>query len=78
MLAFVERLDAVCREWEVPLPAAALQFSLRNPAISTTLVGTAVPERVEQTRVLAERVIPDGFWDAVEQLGTPPVDFGED
>ncbi|SEQ96181.1 aldo/keto reductase [Microlunatus flavus] len=78
VLAFVERLDAVCREWDVPMPAAALQFSLRNPAISTTLVGTAVPARVEQTRVLAERVIPDGFWDAVDELGTPPVDFGED
>ncbi|SDU96744.1 D-threo-aldose 1-dehydrogenase [Microlunatus sagamiharensis] len=78
VLGFVERLDAVCREWDVPLPAAALQFSLRNPSVSTTLVGTSVPGRVEQTRVLAERVIPDGFWDAVEQLGTPPVDFGED
>lgn len=78
VLAFVERLDAVCREWSVPLPAAALQCSTRNPAISTTLVGTARPERVEQTRLLAERAIPDGFWDAVDQLGTPPVDFGAD
>ena len=78
VLAFVERLEALCRDWEVPLPAAALQFSTRNTAIASTLVGTSVGDRVEQTRLLAERTIPDGFWDAVHQLGTPPVDFGAD
>lgn len=78
VLRFVARLEDLCREWEVPLPAAALQHSTRNPAIATTLVGTTNPDRVVQTQALAAHPVPDGFWAAVDALGTPPVDFGTD
>jgi D-threo-aldose 1-dehydrogenase len=54
-----------CREWEVPLPAAALQFSLRDPRITSTVVGMSRPERVRQTLDLASLPIPDQLWAAL-------------
>lgn len=77
-LAWLERLDAVCAEWQVDLRAAALHFSLRNPLISSTVIGTARASRVPEFEALVEARIPEGFWDAVAALGTPPTSFGTD
>jgi len=46
----------------VPLAAAALQFSLRNPRITSTIVGISRPERLAQTVDLARHPIPDAVW----------------
>lgn len=56
------RLAEVCRRYDVPLAAAALQFSLRDPRISATIVGITRPERIEQTLTLARHPIPDELW----------------
>jgi D-threo-aldose 1-dehydrogenase len=34
-------LQEACREFDVPLAAAALQFSLKDPRIASTIVGMA-------------------------------------
>jgi D-threo-aldose 1-dehydrogenase len=70
--ALIERvrtIDALCRRYAVPLAAAALQYSLRDPRIHSTVVGMTRPERVGQTVGLALHPIPDELWpqlDAVE------------
>jgi D-threo-aldose 1-dehydrogenase len=70
--ALIERvrtIDALCRRYAVPLAAAALQYSLRDPRIHSTVVGMTRPERVAQTVGLALHPIPDELWaqlDAVE------------
>jgi D-threo-aldose 1-dehydrogenase len=46
----------------VPTGAAALQFSLRDPRIATTICGVSKPERVAQTLEWAEWPIPDAAW----------------
>ncbi len=43
--------------------AAALQFSLRESRITSTIVGISEPERVEQTLRLAEWSIPRLLFD---------------
>ncbi len=48
--------------------AAALQFSLRESRITSTIVGISEPERVEQTLRLAEWSIPDKLWNELEPL----------
>ncbi|MDQ3856638.1 MAG: aldo/keto reductase [Chloroflexota bacterium] len=58
----VRRLDATCRRYGVPLAAAALQFSLRDPRITSTVVGMTRAERVQQTVQLAQHEIPDELW----------------
>lgn len=68
LIDLVRRIEGVCREHEVPLAAAALQFSLRDPRIVSTVVGISRPERVEQTLELAEYPVPDELWGRIEAL----------
>jgi D-threo-aldose 1-dehydrogenase len=70
--AFVERIEAfhaACERHGVPAAAAALQFSMRSPAIDATIVGITRPERVTQTLELAAVSIPDALWAELEPLG---------
>lgn len=75
VVAWVRRVEEVCARFAVPLPAVALQFSLRHPGISTTLVGTTRPARVAETLEHALTVVPDDLWAEVERLGRPPVEL---
>jgi D-threo-aldose 1-dehydrogenase len=52
----------VCQRHGIPLAAAALQFSVRDPHITSTIVGFSHPERVAQTIALATTAIPDWLW----------------
>jgi len=56
------RMADLCRENGVPLAAAALQFSLRDPRIVSTIVGLSRPERITETLDLLTRPIPDDLW----------------
>ena len=64
-----QRLEAICARYDVALPAAALQFSLRESRIASTVVGLSRPERVDQTIELARAAIPAACWD--ELLAVP-------
>ncbi len=71
-LPLIERarkLAAVCQEYGVPLAAAALQFSMRDPRIVSTVVGVSKPERIAQTLELASFPIPTEIWPALEAIG---------
>lgn len=63
------QLASICAEHEVPLAAAALQFSMRDPRVTSTVVGMTRPERVQQTLDLATRPIPDDLWPALDAAG---------
>ena len=62
-------MTAVCQEFGVPLIAAALQFSLRDPRVTTTVVGMTKPERVAQTVELANAAIPEELWARLDAVG---------
>jgi D-threo-aldose 1-dehydrogenase len=62
------RMAELCRRVEVPLAAAALQFSLRDPRIVSTIVGVSRPERVAETLALATQTIPDELWGQLDRL----------
>lgn len=69
--AYVERalaLEAVCRRHDAPLAAAALQFSLRDPRITSTIVGVSKAERVTHTHELAQFRIAQAVWDEIATL----------
>ena len=68
------QLAAVCQEFGVPLIAAALQFSVRDPRVTTTVVGMTKPERVQQTIDLAALPIPDELWARLDAVGYDAVD----
>jgi D-threo-aldose 1-dehydrogenase len=59
-------LHEACGEFDVPLAALALQFSSRDPRISSTVVGVSAPQRVDQLEQNEELDIPQELWDVVE------------
>ena len=71
MVERVRAMERACGEFGVPLAAAALQFSLRDPRVVSTIVGISRPERVEQTLELATHPIPDELWSRLDSLASP-------
>jgi len=66
VLARVARLRETCARHGVPLPAAAVQFPLRHPAVSTALVGCRTPDEVAEDVRLSTLDLPAALW---EELG---------
>jgi D-threo-aldose 1-dehydrogenase len=57
-----------CGRFGVPLAAAALQFSTRDPRIHTTIVGMSRPGRATSTRELLGVHVPDELWSELDAL----------
>jgi D-threo-aldose 1-dehydrogenase len=55
----VRRIEAVCARHDLAPGAAALAFSMRDPRITSTIVGVSKPERVAETLAWAAAAIPD-------------------
>ncbi len=70
MISCVRSMQTACREHTVPLAAAALQFSLRDPRSVSTVVGISRPERVRETTDLAAHPIPDELWEKLDSLAS--------
>lgn len=68
MVDKVRKMQVACQEFDVPLAAAALQFSMRDPRVVSTIVGISRPERVEQTLELSARSIPEELWERLSSL----------
>ncbi|ONK13715.1 aldo/keto reductase [Streptomyces sp. MP131-18] len=72
VLTRVREMAAACARYDVPLPAAAIQFAVRDPRIAATVVGVTRPERVAETLRLAAWPIPDDLWLTLDGLHAPP------
>jgi len=68
MLDPIRRVEAICAKHDVPPGAAALQFSMRDARITSTICGVSRPERVEQTLEWARWPIPQEVWDELASL----------
>jgi D-threo-aldose 1-dehydrogenase len=68
MLDPVRRVEEACARYRIPPGAVALQFSLRDPRVTSTVCGVSRPERVRQTLEWAEWPIPDKLWDDLQAL----------
>jgi D-threo-aldose 1-dehydrogenase len=62
-------LEAVCREFDVPLRAAALQFAAAHPAVTSVVVGARSPEEVDDTFDMAALAIPAELWTELKHRG---------
>ncbi|MEO6713307.1 MAG: aldo/keto reductase [Mycobacteriales bacterium] len=63
------RLAAVCEEFGVALPQAALQFPLGHPAVAAIALGARSPNEVAANIELAAATVPDQLWVRMIQLG---------
>jgi D-threo-aldose 1-dehydrogenase len=62
VLGRVRTLRETCARWDVPLPAAAVQFPGRNPVVASVLVGCRTPAEVDEDVALSVQVLPGGLW----------------
>ncbi len=69
MLDKARRIAAVCASHGVELPAAALQYSLRDAAVRTVVVGSADPDEMRQNAERMTAVIPEGLWSDLSDQG---------
>lgn len=67
MIERARKLEALCQRYNVPLAAAALQFSLRDPRIASTVIGISRPERLAETMNLAQHPLPEALWEEIAQ-----------
>jgi D-threo-aldose 1-dehydrogenase len=77
VLGRARRIEALCARYDVPLAAAALQFSLRDPRIGSTIVGMSRPERLGQTLALAQHPIPEDLWSELRATRPQEDDLAE-
>jgi len=65
-LAPIRHIEAICARYGVPPGAAALQFSMRDPRVTSTICGVSKPERVRQTLEWAVFPIPEAMWQEIK------------
>ena len=65
----VRRIEAVCAEYDVPLPAAALHFVVAHPAVPSFIAGTRTVEQLEKNLAWFDHPIPADFWADLKKKG---------
>jgi len=61
------QLREVCASFDVPLPAAALQFCKAHPAVASVIPGAKSAEQVRQISEWTRHHIDSGLWDALKE-----------
>jgi D-threo-aldose 1-dehydrogenase len=62
ILQRVRQVEKVCDQHQVPMKAAALQFTLAHPAVASVIPGARSVEELEENFRLASYPIPTEFW----------------
>ena len=63
----VEQIKRIAAAHGVDIKAAALQFSLANPAVAAVIPGASRPERIAEDVAALSAVIPAAFWQAMRE-----------
>ena len=64
----IRRVEEVCARHGIPLGAAALQLSVRDPRITSTICGISRPERIQETLDWADWPISAEAWAELSAL----------
>ncbi len=65
----VRRIEAVCKRHDVPIAAAALQFPLGHPSVTSMIPGATSPSEVRRNFDLMSRSIPAALWEELKAQG---------
>ncbi|WP_339067956.1 aldo/keto reductase [Teredinibacter turnerae] len=68
ILEKVKQLENLCKEWNIPLPAAALQFPMQHPLVETVVAGFRSELELTDGVRLSNLKIPDAFWKSLRAL----------
>jgi D-threo-aldose 1-dehydrogenase len=69
ILEKARRIRDVCTRYKVPLKAAALQFALAHPALTSVIPGSSYPEHVQENVAMIQYDIPLDLWDDLRSEG---------
>ncbi|WP_193103906.1 aldo/keto reductase [Brachybacterium sp. FME24] len=75
VLAAARRMEEAASAEGIPLSTLAIQFSLRDPRITSTAVGFSKQSRIEQTLTALNTDVPKQLWDCLEELVPPQEDW---
>ena len=70
----IEAMTVLCEDFGTDLPTAALQFSLRDQRVHSTIVGISKLSRLDGLVRAAQTELPEDFWSRLEEL-TPSGEF---
>jgi len=62
VLERVRNIELVCARHDIPLRAAAMQFPLAHPLVTSVIPGANSPHQVSQNIDALSQTIPDAFW----------------
>lgn len=65
----VAKIEAICNQFDVSLPAAALQFPLKHSVIASVVVGSASAAQMQQNVARLNTNIPKACWHALKMAG---------
>jgi D-threo-aldose 1-dehydrogenase len=65
----VRKIESVCLDHRVPMPAAALQFVVAHPAVASFITGTRTVAQLEQNLKWFNSPIPTAFWSDLKAKG---------
>jgi D-threo-aldose 1-dehydrogenase len=68
LLRRAREMEEACKRHGLPLAAAALQFSLRDARVTSTIVGITRPERLAETLKLAQHPILGELWVELDSI----------
>lgn len=65
----VRKIELVCADYNVPLPAAALQFVVAHPAVPSFIAGTRTVDQLTKNLEWFSHPIPPEFWKDLKHQG---------
>ena len=60
-----------CIRYGTTLPAAAVQFPLRNPAVTSVLLGMRSPVEVVANAAAMSEPLPAALWHELDRIADP-------
>ncbi|PEC85171.1 D-threo-aldose 1-dehydrogenase [Bacillus cereus] len=67
IIAKVNKMKNLADRHGINIKAAALQFSLANPAVAAVIPGASKPERIAEDQAALKTVIPAAFWEEMRE-----------
>lgn len=67
IMARVARIRNIADRHHISIKAAALQFSLANPAVAAVIPGASRPERIAEDKAALNTIIPPAFWEEMRE-----------
>ena len=69
LVRHVTEIRRICDSHYVPLPAAALQFCLAHPIVTTVIPGARTPKELQQAIEWLDTAIPAALWTDLKSNG---------